>query len=75
MIVDPIEIFASKGKAEVDLIETYNDEIRAFEIKLNRDDVVSPPSFRKAYPETKFEVINKNNYQDYLSKWDLPMIV
>lgn len=65
----------TKNKAEVDLIETYNDEIRAFEIKLSRSDVGSPPSFKKAYPEAKFEVINKNNYQDYLSKWDLPIIV
>ena len=65
----------TKNKAEVDLIETYNDEIQAFEIKLSRDDVMSPPSFREAYPEAKYTVVNKNNYQNYLSHWDLPIIV
>lgn len=65
----------TKNRAEVDLIETYNDEVQAFEIKLSRDDVSSPPSFRKAYPEAAFTVVNKNNYQDYLRHWDWPIIV
>lgn len=57
----------TKNQAEVDLIETYNDEIQAFEIKLSREKVSSPPSFSKDYPEAKFTVVNKNNYQDYLT--------
>lgn len=39
----------TKAQQEVDLIEEYNEKIRAIEIKFSRKDVKAPSSFVKAY--------------------------
>lgn len=63
----------NRNKSEIDLIETYNDKIRAFDVKLSRSNVKAPPSFLEGYPKADFIVVNRNNYDQYLSNWDWPI--
>ena len=52
---------------EIDLIELYNGQIQAFECKWKEAKVKVPAAFAKAYPDAKFEMINKNNYLDWIT--------
>lgn len=51
---------------EIDLIETEGDTISAFEIKAGNKKPSTPLAFAKAYPEASFQVINIDNYMDYI---------
>jgi len=50
---------------EIDLIEEREGRLFAYEIKWNGD-VREPKSFREAYPEAEFQVVNKDNYLDFI---------
>ena len=54
------------SKQEIDHIEIYNDDISAFEYKWQDVKAKIPPQFEKSYPNAKFEVINKDNYLNYI---------
>ena len=52
---------------EIDLIEYDNGTLRAFEIKYNsRKKVKTPSSFRISYPDTEVQLIEKENYLEWL---------
>lgn len=51
---------------EVDLIETQNQEIRAFEFKWSDKSARIPVGFAKAYHDAKFTEINKSNYFSFI---------
>lgn len=51
---------------EIDLIEEREDDISAFEIKWGEKMPSAPVAFSKAYPETSFEIINRQNYLDWI---------
>lgn len=51
---------------EIDLIETNGDILSAFEIKSGNKTPSTPLAFAKAYPEASFQVININNYMDFI---------
>ncbi len=56
-------------KQEIDLIEVVNNNIFAYEFKFSPKaaaKVRMPLTFRKAYPEAKFNVIHKENYWDFV---------
>lgn len=55
----------SKDKAEIDLLEIKNKNIKAFEIKLTKKNVRIPPSF-KYYEPKSFSIIHKDNFEEYL---------
>jgi len=53
---------------EIDLIEENRGNIKAFEFKWNTNKKVKiPGAFKKAYSNTSFDVINPNNYLDWIS--------
>jgi hypothetical protein len=54
---------------EIDLIEEKKGKLFAFECKYSKDEaqVKVPKDFQKAYPASKFVVINRENYLDYLA--------
>jgi uncharacterized protein len=55
-------------KQEIDRIEEKNGIISGFEFKWNNKvKVKTPPQFQKGYPEATFEIINKENYLDFIS--------
>ena len=52
---------------EIDLIEERGGKLYAFECKFSEKDAKAPKEFFKTYPHSKFFVINKENYLDYLT--------
>jgi len=52
--------------AEIDLIEEKDEELSAFEIKWNKKQIIVPPKWHNAYPDTFIQVINKDNYLKFL---------
>ncbi|MFO7879910.1 MAG: ATP-binding protein [Bacteroidales bacterium] len=54
---------------EIDWIEEHNQELHAYEMKWNpKRQVKAPASWKKAYPDAKFDVINPKNYLGWLSQ-------
>jgi len=52
---------------ELDWLEEENGNLRGFEFKWNENRKAKiPGAFAKAYPEATFEVINKQNYLDFI---------
>ena len=52
---------------ELDWLEEENGQLRGYEFKWNENRIAKvPTAFAKAYPEASFEVINKQNYLDFI---------
>lgn len=52
---------------ELDWLEEENGQLRGYEFKWNENRKAKvPTAFAKAYPEASFEVINKQNYLDFI---------
>lgn len=52
---------------EIDYIEDRNDKLYAFEIKWNKNKkVFLSKSFENAYPNCEFELINSDNYENFI---------
>ncbi|MDL2060253.1 ATP-binding protein [Mesosutterella sp. AGMB02718] len=62
----------NKAGSEVDLIELNDDQMQAFEIKLNRSDVKTPSAFAAAYPGASFHVVNQSNFYRYFAEPETP---
>jgi len=54
-----------EGK-EIDLIEEKEGKLSAYEFKWNKFKAEAPKNFIDNYKDSKFQVINKNNYLDFL---------
>ncbi len=55
------------GGQEIDLIERQRDNIiSAFEIKWGKKEPKIPSSFKEAYPDVSYTVVNRDNYLDYI---------
>ena len=52
---------------EIDLIEENESKLTAYEFKYSKNKVLSPPSWRQAYSQSDFTVINKNNYLKFIT--------
>ena len=55
-------------RQEIDLIEVVNGKPHAFEIKWNNSKGKLPVAFATAYPKASFEIINNDNYVDWIMK-------
>ena len=54
---------------EIDLLELNNkQQLAALECKWKDDKTKVPAAFSKAYPKAEFNVINKDNYLDWITK-------
>lgn len=52
---------------EIDYIEESNGQLRAFEFKWRSHQKTTPPKvFRDAYPEATFQVVDSENWSDFL---------
>ena len=52
---------------EIDYIEEHSGNLWGYEIKLNKSSKTKPPkTWTKSYPESSFEVISRENYQQFL---------
>lgn len=53
---------------ELDWLEEIGDNLEGFEFKWNENKKVKiPTAFAKAYPDAGFNLINRNNYLDFIS--------
>lgn len=52
---------------EIDLIEEKQGEIFAYEFKWTKNKFKIPGAFRSAYPNSKMEIINQDNFLDFVS--------
>lgn len=53
-------------KQEIDRLEVKNEQIAAFEYKYGKAKGKIPTEFAKSYTEATFEIINQDNYLDYI---------
>lgn len=53
-------------KQEIDRLEIKNEQISAFKYKYGKSKAKIPTEFAKSYPEASFEIINQDNYLDYI---------
>lgn len=53
-------------KQEIDLIEDNSTNIAAFEFKWGKKMPAAPRTFQDAYPDAEFNVINKDNYLNFI---------
>lgn len=61
-----------KNKQEIDWVEESSTGINAYEIKWNQNAKVNAPSiWKRAYPDSKFTAISRNNYLDFISDTEL----
>ena len=57
----------TKDGAEIDFLEYANeDNIKAYEIKLSKNRASAAASFKKEFPATSLEIINKENFVDMI---------
>ncbi len=54
------------GGQEIDLIEISNEEIKAYEIKYQKQKAKIPPLWQKNYSYTEFNVVTKDNFLEFL---------
>lgn len=52
--------------AELDYVEEANGTVNGFEFKLSKKTPQAPQSWTENYPEATYEVINRENYLDFL---------
>lgn len=53
-------------KQEIDRIEEVNEQLSAFEYKWGKSKTKIPTEFAKSYPNATFEIINQDNYLDFI---------
>jgi len=53
-------------RQEMDRLEVKNEQIAAFEYKYGKSKSKIPTEFAKSYPDATFEIINQDNYLDYI---------
>lgn len=51
---------------EIDLIEERDGKLFAYEIRWSKDYVVAPSIFAATYQNSEYQIINKNNYLDFI---------
>ncbi len=54
------------NQQEIDYIEEYDWKLHAYEFKWWNKKIKFPKSFKEAYPDSSFEVINKDNFLDFV---------
>ncbi len=54
-------------KQKIDRIEIKDEKIAAYEYKYGKAKSKIPTEFAKSYPKASFEIINQDNYLDYIT--------
>lgn len=52
---------------EIDLIESHNGKLLAFECKWKNNQAKKPNAFDKAYPDAAFTIVDQENYLDFIA--------
>jgi hypothetical protein len=62
-----IYFWRTYSQKEIDYIEERNGKIFAYEVKWGSGKITNPKEFIEAYPNSQFEVIDKENYLSFIS--------
>ncbi len=54
------------SQKEIDWVEEKDGKIKAFEIKYSKDSFKIPTDWKKAYPDSSFKLINRENFLDFI---------
>jgi len=54
------------SQKEIDWIEEKDGNLKAFEIKYSKNDFKIPSDWKKAYPDSSFELINGDNFLEFI---------
>jgi predicted AAA+ superfamily ATPase len=54
-------------RKEIDLVEETSGKLRGYELKWKQQIVKPPSDWTRAYPESRFDVIHKDNYLDFIT--------
>lgn len=54
-------------RKEIDWVEEGDEKVFGYEIKWKKDEFDFPEDFTKSYPNAKNEIINKDNYLDFVA--------
>lgn len=65
-ILDNYYFWRTHAGQEIDIVRETNGKIEAIECKWSENDASVPKSWKEAYPEADFKVINKDNYLDHI---------
>lgn len=52
---------------EIDIIEEIDGGLSGYELKFSETKSKKPPQWAKSYPDASYQIINKENYLDFLS--------
>ncbi len=63
-----IYFWRTRGRQEIDYLEEYGGKLRGFEVKWRKDKFKKPNIFLEAYPGSKVELVNRDNYKDFTTK-------
>lgn len=55
------------AKQEIDRLEEKDNHLAAFEYKWGKVISKIPPEFKRSYPDASFEIINQENYLDFIT--------
>lgn len=61
-----IYFWRNHAQAEIDYIEEYDGKLHTYEFKWWNKKVKFPKAFEQAYPNSSFEVINKDNFLEFV---------
>ena len=61
-----IYFWRTKQKQEIDYLEEDSGKLFGFEFKWQKDKFKAPKIFLSSYPNSSVELINKNNYRDFV---------
>ena len=62
-----VYFWRTHNKQEIDRLEEQNNQLNAFEYKWGQTKIKKPTEFDSAYPDASFEVINRDNYMDFIT--------
>lgn len=57
----------TKQQQEIDYVEEIAGKLSGFEFKYKKDKIRPPKPFLEAYPESRVELINKDNYKNFIT--------
>ena len=57
----------TKQKQEIDYLEEADGKLSGFEFKWKKDKIRFPKPFLDAYPKSKVELVNRDNYREFVS--------
>jgi predicted AAA+ superfamily ATPase len=66
MLYRNIYFWRNQAQAEIDYVEEYNGKLYAYEFKWGNKNPKMPKAFREGYPDSSFEVVNKDNFMGFV---------